>query len=74
MFGRVVSYGVQGNASTERSPCSFPCIAHPVIYDLSHPEMRHRHPIDPIVVVFLTHATARSRGGQAADQASVFDV
>jgi 4-amino-4-deoxy-L-arabinose transferase-like glycosyltransferase len=37
-----------------------PCLVYPAVYYLTHPEMRYRHPIDPIIVVFLAYATLRS--------------
>ncbi len=48
-----------------------PCIVYPAIYYLTHAEMRYRHPIDPLVVIFLAYATVRSGGGPSTEDVSM---
>ena len=38
-------------------PLLIPLIVFPAVYYLTHPEMRYRHPIDPVIVVFMAYAT-----------------
>jgi hypothetical protein len=44
------------------SPCAFPAAAYPVVYPwlyyVTHPNLRYRHPIDPVVLLLLAVAVA----------------
>ena len=43
-------------------PLVIPLIVFPVVYYLTHPQVRYRHPIDPIVVVFMAYGALALRG------------
>jgi len=47
-------------------PLVIPLVLFPVAYYLTHSDSRYRHPIDPIVVVFMAYAATSSRPDSAS--------
>ena len=43
-------------------PLVIPLVFFPLVYYFTHPEVRYRHPIDPVVVVFMASATTGLAG------------
>jgi 4-amino-4-deoxy-L-arabinose transferase-like glycosyltransferase len=48
------------------TPLVIPLVLFPIAYYLTHSDSRYRHPIDPVVVVFMAYAATSSRPGSAS--------
>jgi hypothetical protein len=54
------------NSWQDATPLMIPLIFFPVVYYLTHEDVRFRHPIDPLVVIFAVYAAFAFRRQTAA--------